>query len=322
MTARMVNPPTPAELGAAELAVRRYLRPTPVVAAPELAGAALLKLETLQPTGSFKVRGALAALTAAPADCEVVAASAGNHALGLAHAATLLGRSATVVVAETASPAKIERLRAFPIRLILHRDGCDAAERHALELVEEGAIFVSAYNDPHVIAGQRTVGVELEEQLDGPLTVLCPVGGGGLLAGVALWASERSDVRVVGVEVAASRALSAAVAAGRVVDVPIGETLADGMAGGIERGSITVEIAREHVEALVAVDEDELRSAIRALAFEQGLIVEGAGAAAAAAILAGKARDDRPGARLVAVATGRNITSTALLAALRQHAAT
>jgi threonine dehydratase len=310
---RPVRLPSPDDLVAAERTVRAWLGPTPIVAAPRLAANAMLKLETLQPTGSFKVRGALAALAAAPADRRVVTASAGNHGLGVAQAATLLGRSATVVVPATASQAKIERLRAFPIELVLHGDGYDAAEGHALALADSGAVFVSAYNSPHVIAGQRTLATELDQQVDGPLTVVVPVGGGGLLAGVALWAKHRPEVRLVGVEAAASRALSASIAAGTAVEVPIGPTLADGMAGGVEPGSITLTIAAERVNTFAAVSEAELRAAMRFLAFEHGLLVEGAGAAATAAVLSGHVRDERPGARVVALVTGRNVVAQTLL---------
>ena len=207
------------------------LAPTPLVSAPALGPGVLLKVETVQPTGSFKVRGALAAVAHARPGEHVVTVSAGNHGLGVAQAAALLGRSATVVVPENASRAKVDRLRSFPVDLVLAGDGYDAAEAHALDLARGGGVFVSPYNDPHVIAGQRTVAVEIGASLDGPLTIVVPVGGGGLVAGVALWAAGRDDVRVVGVEAAASRAMSAAVRAGRVVDVPIGATLADGMAG-------------------------------------------------------------------------------------------
>jgi threonine dehydratase len=309
--------PDRAQRRAAEAIVARHLAVTPLV---EFAGShagLLLKVETVQPTGSFKVRGALAALAAAPPDRPVVAASAGNHALGIAHAAALLGRKATVVVPTPASAAKVQRLARCDVRLVQHGDGYDAAEAHGLQLAaDDDARFVSAYDDADVIAGQRTVGVEIGRQLAGPMTIVCPVGGGGLLAGVALWASEQPDVRVVGVEAAASRALSAAVRAGAVADVPIGPTLADGMAGGLEPGAVTVEIARRYAHDLVAVDELALGDAIRALAFEQGIVVEGAGAAGAAAVLRGQVVDERPGARIVAVLTGRNITPAALLAVL------
>lgn len=304
---RVVALPAAEDLAAAEQVVRDVLAPTPVVHALGM----WLKVETMQPTGSFKVRGGLAALAARPAGRRVVTASAGNHGLGIAYAAARLERDATVVVPETASAAKVERLRSYPVDLVLSGDRYDAAEAHALELEGE---YVSAYNDPHVIAGQRTLGVELGEQLDGPLTIAVPVGGGGLVSGVALWAAEHDRVRVVGVEApAASRAVSASVAAGRIVAVERGPTLADGMAGGLEPGSVTVDIAARHVDAFVAVDEAELRGAMRSLAFDAGLIAEGAGAAATAAVLAGRVSDDRPGARVVAIVSGRNLARDVLL---------
>jgi len=318
---RRVTEPTADDLAAAEAVVRARLTPTPLVAAPALAPNALLKVETLQPTGSFKVRGALASLAQARAGEHVVTVSAGNHGLGVAQAAALLGRSATVVVPENASRAKVDRLRTFPVELVLAGGGYDAAERHALRLAGERGVFVSPYNDPHVIAGQRTVAAEIGARLDGPLTIVVPVGGGGLLAGVALWAAQRDEVRVVGVEAAASRALSTAVRAGRVVDVPIGDTLADGMQGNVEPGSVTVAIAARHVDAWVIVGEDDLRAAVRRLAFDAGLVAEGAGAAATAAILAGHVADRRPGARLVALVTGRNIAPSALLGVLGEAGA-
>ncbi|HEX2410692.1 MAG TPA: pyridoxal-phosphate dependent enzyme [Solirubrobacteraceae bacterium] len=302
---RVVALPAASDLAAAEQVVRRVLAQTPVVEALGVC----LKVETVQPTGSFKVRGALAALDALPPG-PVVTASAGNHGLGVAKAAALLGRQATVVVPETASMAKVERLREFAVELVLAGSSYDEAEAHALGL--EGS-YVSPYNDPLVIAGQRTLGVELGEQLAGPLTVVVPAGGGGLLAGVALWASERADVRVVGVEAAASRALSSSVEAARVVEVEVGPTLADGIAGGLEPGSITVDIAARAVDGFAAVEESELRAAMRALALEAGLVAEGAGAAATAAVLAGRVADERPGARVVAVVSGRNLTREVLV---------
>ena len=303
---RVVELPAPADLAAAERAVREVLSPTPVVYALDM----WLKVETVQPTGSFKVRGGVAALAALPPGRRVITASAGNHGLGVAYAAAQLARPATVVVPETASAVKVERLRSYPVELVQVGDSYDAAEAHALGLEGE---YVSAYNDPHVIAGQRTLAVELGEQLGGPLTVAVPVGGGGLVSGVALWAAGRDDVRVVGVEVEASRAVSAAVEAGRVVDTEQRPTLADGMAGNLEPGSVTVDIAARHVDAFVAVDEAELREAMRALALEAGLIAEGAGAAATAAVLAGRVADDRPDARVVAIVSGRNLARDVLL---------
>jgi threonine dehydratase len=311
---RRVRPPSAEQLSAAAEAVRTTLVPTPVVPASGLGERVWLKLETLQPTGSFKIRGALAAMAAARHG-PVVTASAGNHGVALARAAELLGRDATVVVAADASRAKVDRLRRMPVRLVESGSGYSEAEEAALELASRGSAFVSAYNDPDVVAGQRTLGLELDAQFEHALTVVVPVGGGGLLAGLTLWAAERGDVRLVGVEAAASRAFSASLAAGLVVDVPVGGTIADGLAGGLEAGSATVDIVRDYgVVDMVAVDEKALLGAVAHLHREHGLVVEGAGAAAVAAIRSGKiAMTD---GQVVALVTGRNVTDAVLRRAL------
>jgi threonine dehydratase len=311
---RGVRPPTREQLAAAAQVVKTTLAATPVVATSNLGEEAWLKIETLQPTGSFKIRGALAAMAAAP-DGPVVTASAGNHGIALARAAELLGREATVVVAADASRAKVAALRRMPVLLVERGAGYTEAEEAALELASRGATFVSPYNDPDVIAGQRTLGLELDTQLEGAMTIVVPVGGGGLLAGLALWAAERGDVRVIGVEAAASTAFSASLAAGRAVEVPIGETIADGLAGGVEPGSVTVDIVRDSgVVDMVTVDEDDLLAAVAELHREHGLVAEGAGAAAVAAVRSGKAAP--PNSRVVALVTGRNVTDDVLRRAL------
>jgi len=305
-TERVVPEPSVADLHRAAAAVRSYLDPTPLVATTAGDGA-LLKLECWQPTGSFKVRGAIAALAALPEHARmagVVAASAGNHGLGIAYAAQRAGIAATVVVPATASPAKVDALRRFGVNLVQHGDGYDAAEAYALELAARGATYVSAYNDTQVIAGQASIGFELDEQINDPLTVITPVGGGGLAAGLTLWAAGHAKVRVVGVEAEASRAVSAAVAAGQTIAVPIGATLADGLAGNIEPGSITPMILASHDTTMVAVSEAEIRHAMRFLASQHGLVAEGSGAVAVAALLAGKIEVV---GRAVALVTGRNI---------------
>jgi threonine dehydratase len=282
---RTVRAPTLADV---EAAVR--LPPTPLVESDGFA----LKLESLQPTGSFKVRGALNAL--ARADGPVVTASAGNFGLGVAWAAQRLGLEATVVVAETASAAKIEALRRFPVELVVHGLDYDEAERHALSLPGR---YVSPYNDPEVIAGAGTIGLELPDAE----TVVVPVGGGGLAAGIRI----ATRARVVGVVPAAFPAMPAALAAGRVVEIEGDRTVADALHGNIEPGSVTVDLLRG-VE-MVEVTEAELEDAMRFLVLEHGLVAEGAGAAAVAAIRSGKAP---PG---VAIVSGRNV-SPELLARL------
>jgi threonine dehydratase len=196
---------------------------------------------------------------------------------------------------------------------VLHGDGYDAAERHALRLADAGAAFISAYNDPHVIAGQATCLTEVRGQLPGGFTVAVPVGGGGLLAGTLLAADPHDDIRVVGVESAASRAVSAAVAAGRITPVRIGETLADGLAGNLEAGTVTSAVAAAHDVRLTAVTEPLIAAAVRYLAVRCGLVVEGAGGVGLASLLGGQLPTDRP---VVLLLTGRNIAPDVLASVL------
>ncbi|GIF76445.1 threonine ammonia-lyase [Asanoa siamensis] len=311
MTSRAVTEPTLDDLERAWAVVSGTLPPTPLL---DAGGAGpRLKVESFQPTGSFKVRGALVALSWLAPDVAVVTASAGNHGLGVAWAARRLGRTATIVTATTASAAKVDALRALGAELVQVGGSYDEAEAHALHLASRGAHYVSAYNDGAVIAGQASIGFELATQAPGPMTVVCGVGGGGLASGLGLWASRQPGVRVVGVEAAASRAVSTAVRTGQHVTVQVGPTLADGMAGNIEPGSVTVGLVAHHVDELVAVTEDQIRDALRHLAFDRGIVAEGSGAAAVAAVLAGLVPSNDP---VVAVVSGRNITPRALTDAL------
>ncbi len=301
VTVRAVRPPEPHDLEHAWRAVRELLAPTSVVPS-SLAPGALLKLETSQPTGSFKVRGALAALAALPEGMAAVTASAGNHGLAIAYAASRAGAEVTVVVAETASPAKVAKIESYPVTLVRHGTLFDHAERYALTLPGH---YISAYNDPRVIAGQATIGRELDEQVTGPLTVVAPLGGGGLLSGLCLWARERGDVRIVGVESSVSRAVSASVAAGRIVRLEIGDSIADGITGNVEAGCVTPGLLGAGPVEFTSVTDSEIRAALRWLFTAHGLVAEGAGACGVAAVLAGKVEIS---GRLVVVLSGRNMT--------------
>jgi threonine dehydratase len=285
---RTVQAPTRADVFAAAERIRPFLVPTPLVCN--------LKLETLQPTGSFKVRGALNALL--QSDEQVVTASAGNFGLGVAWAAQRLGLRATVVVAETASPAKIDALRTFDaVELVVHGADYDEAERHALSLPGR---YVSPYNDTDVIAGAGTIALELPESVE---TIVVPIGGGGLAAGIAL----ATDARVVGVVPAAFPAMRVALEHERVVEIDGDRTIADALHGNIEPGSVTVEMLRG-VE-IVEVTEEQIEDAMRRLARDRGLITEGAGAAAVAAGIDG-----------VAIVSGRNVTRETFAAVLQRGA--
>ncbi|MER3409939.1 MAG: threonine dehydratase [Thermoleophilia bacterium] len=307
---RSVAAPSRADVHEAWRRIFRHLGPSPLVPSPQLGLGTLLKVETLQPTGSFKVRGALSALTLLPPDTEVVCASAGNHGLGVAHAASLLGLRARVVCPLRASPAKIEALRRLRASLVLHGETYDEAEEHALELARrEGSRYVSPYNDTQVIAGQGTLGLELLRQVRPPFTVVCPIGGGGLAAGVALAVSAVPGVRVVGVECEASAAMRASLDAGRIVSVPVRATLADGLGGNLEPGTVTFALCQRYLADVAVVAEEEIEEAVRFLVRAHGLVVEGAGAVAVAALLAGRVQSE---GKAVALVTGRNIDLRAL----------
>lgn len=318
---RSVARPTTEDLARARDVVQRHLPPSPLVTTNIGESEVWLKLETMQPTGSFKVRGALAAMASIPAGAKVLAASAGNHALGIAWAASQTGTPATVIVAETASPAKQAKLATFPVDLVRHGATYDEAEAYAVELARdlpEGTIFISPYNDPQVIAGQSTVLDEIVAQVAPAtsMTVIVPIGGGGLLAGIALRAAELNqqgfDIQLVGVEAAESPAVSSAITAGETTTIEIGETLADGLAGNLEPGSVTVPIIGEHVDRIVQVSEEDLARAMTTLLFEAGVLAEGSGAAGVAAVLSGQVAvpEERT---MIAIITGRNVTRETVL---------
>jgi threonine dehydratase len=310
---RVVRVPEASEIATAAVVVRRHLAVTPVVAAPDLGLDTWLKLETLQPTGSFKVRGALVAVTAAlerDAQAAIVTGSAGNHGLGIAFAADRLGAAATIVVPANASEAKRRAIERFAVALVRHGTTYDEAEAHALSLAENGAVFVSPYNDPDVIAGQGTIAKELFEQLPDLTTIVTPVGG-GLASGLGLAASTTTGtVSVVGVEAEQSPAFRRALDAGRPVAISPGPTLADGLKGNFEAGSVTFELVRRTVADVVTVTEAEIADAMRFLVHEHGVVAEGSGAVGVAALLTGKiAPTAGPTAVIV---TGRNIAAPAL----------
>jgi threonine dehydratase len=312
---RAVSPPTESHRTAALRVVRRYLETTPVVTAPQLGPNVSVKVETFQPTGSFKVRGGLAAVAAALAvdpGREVVAASAGNHGLGLAYAAAKLGARVTVIVPRLASAAKVSALQQFDVRLVLHGEGYSEAEAHALLLADsEGGHYVSPYNDPDVISGQGTIASELLEQVPSLGTVVAPVGGGGLASGISL-ALSGTDIRVVGVESEASPSMSAAVAAGTIVPITVEPTLADGLAGNLEAGAVTVDILLRNAVEILTVSEADIRSAMAYAAHKMGLVLEGAGAVGVAAVRAGLIDPHGDGRETVVLLSGRNVAPALL----------
>ncbi len=316
------------DLSAVEAARRRLapgIRLTPCHAAPALtarAGRSIwLKREDLQRTGSFKERGArhaLLCLEPAERTRGVVAASAGNHALGLAYHGAQLGVSVTVVMPATAPAVKVSRCRTLGAQVILHGATFEAAHRHALALAAAtGATFVHPFDDRRVMAGQGTLALEILEQVPELDTLVVAVGGGGLLAGVATVVKAlRPDVRVVAAEPAAAAGFAAAWRQGAPVTAPVERTLADGLAVACVGGEAFA-AAAARVDAVVTASEAEIGGALAVLARECGAVVEGAAAAALAPVLAGRVE----GRALVVVLGGRNIDAAAHAAVLAAHPA-
>lgn len=308
---------------AAARRIAPYVQRTPLERSAHLSGVAggdvWLKLECFQTTGSFKLRGALNALLSldeAARQRGVLTASAGNHGLGVARAAALTGLPATVVVPETASAAKVDLLRQSGCDLVLHGPDYDAAEAFAIDLAAtRGVTFVSAYDDPAVVAGGGTIALEiLEAQPETDLLVV-PAGGGGLISGVALAAKGvKPSIRVVGVQSTASPSLHAAMAAGRQVPVTVEDSLADGLSGNIAAGSITVDLASRYVEEVILVEEPEIAAAMRSVLEHEHILVEGSAAVTVAALETGRLAV--AGKRAALVLTGRNVAPSVLRSAL------
>jgi threonine dehydratase len=308
----------PEDIAAASARLAGRVRRTPLERAPELArllgGEVWLKCECFQETGSFKLRGALNALLTLDAGARergVVTASAGNHGLGVAEAASRLGLRATVVVPADASAAKLRALAGYAdrgIELLPHGSGYDDAEAHALALARStGRHYLSPYNDPAVIAGNGTVALEALEDAPGAGIFVAPAGGAGLIAGCGVWAHHaRPGIRVFAVQSEASAALHASFAAGTLVAAQVLPSLADGLAGNIEPGSITWPLARRVVERVVLVSEAEIAEAIRWLLRAHHILVEGSAAVVVAAALA-RRLPDLGGAGAILTLTGRNI---------------
>jgi threonine dehydratase len=311
---------------AARRVLAKHLPPTPLrrsFAVP--GGRAYLKLECWQPTGSFKVRGALHHLSALDAEQRargVVAASAGNHALGVAFAVQALGGRvpATLFVPESAPRAKLDKLRSFPVEVVVTGADYDAAHAAALEHANRsGARYVHAFEDAATAAGQGTLGLEVLEQLPEVGAILVPVGGGGLIAGVATAVKATAPgVRVIGVQPEASPSLRESLREGRpLLTYPARPTLADGIAGGI--GEI-VFAHRDLLDGVLVVPEADLEDAIVALLSADQVVAEGAGAVAVAALRAGLLGPD-DGRPVVAVVSGGNVDARVLARLLRERMA-
>ncbi|HEX4154412.1 MAG TPA: threonine ammonia-lyase [Acidobacteriaceae bacterium] len=278
-----------------------------------------LKLENLQMTGSFKERGALnkiATLTKEQAQRGVVAASAGNHAQGVAYHATQRGIRSVIVMPLTTPLVKVQATRNFGAEVVLHGANYDAACDEATRRCEaDGMTFIHPFDDPLVMAGQGTIGLELLEQIDNLEAVVIPIGGGGLIGGIACAlkesrASSGKPIRVVGVQTSRLPSMAAALEAHHPVTLEPATTIADGIA--VRRaGEVTYPVVAHYVDEIVTVDEDEIASAILTLLEREKTLAEGAGAAALAAILQ-RRTSLPPATRTAVIVGGGNIDVTLL----------
>ena len=323
----MMTTPTPNEVAeAAKRAAARIaglVRETPLDYSPrfseETSADVWFKLENLQHTGSFKLRGAanrLMTLTADQRSAGCVAASSGNHGAAVAYAMGKLNVSGVIFVPEQTSPTKVDAIRSYggDVRFF-GTDGLDT-ELHAREYAEQKSMFyVSPYNDEEVMAGQGSCGIEIAAQLPDIDDIFIAIGGGGLVSGVgSVLRRHNKDVRVIGCQPTASAVMTRSVEAGEILELPSEPTLSDGTAGGIEAGAITFDLCREIVDEYILVDEQEIAAAMRLYMDSQHQLIEGAAGVAIAGMLTRKA--DLAGRKVVILVCGANISRDTLRAVI------
>lgn len=313
-----MDDPAPAIL-AAEARIRPYVRETPVEESPLLGRVGdahvVLKLESYQLTGSFKLRGAMNKLLSLSAEERrrgVVAASSGNHGAAVAHGVKALGSRGVVFVPEDAAATKVEAIQALGAEVRKVAGDALLSEAAARRYAEEhGLTYLSPYNDPQVVAGQGTVGVELARQTEGIETVYLALGGGGLTAGVAGYLKSLDPrVEIVVCSAERSRVMHESLSAGRILDLESEPTLSDGTAGGVEEGAITFELCRRRVDRALVVSEGEIRDAMRLMIGRHHVLVEGAAGVAVAGFL--RDRERPAGRRVAIIVCGANVARKTL----------
>lgn len=268
--------------------IRELIYETPTLPSQTLGGKTgcdlWFKAENFQLTGSFKMRGAASKMTALAPGQKLITASSGNHGIASSRAASLTGQDLTVVLPETVARVKLEKIQSFGVEIILHGAESGMAEMHAQSLAAGGEFtYVSPYNDHDVIAGQGTIGLEVLEQVDRVDNIFIAMGGGGLISGIgSVLKSFGQGTRVIGVSAENSAALAASMTAGKVVDTQHLDTLADGVAGGVDADSVTLPLAMDVIDQVVHCTEADIGAALKQLAVDENMLVEGAAALALA----------------------------------------
>jgi len=307
------------EITQAEQRIRPYIRETYLEHSPWLSHESgcdvLLKLENLQHTGSFKIRGAMNKALSLSMDQRsggVVAASTGNHGAAVAYCAKSLQISGTIFVPEHASSTKVEAMRRLGAEVKIHGSDCIHSEFRARRYAaESGKTYISPYNDPQVVAGQGTIGVELGRQIDHLDALFVALGGGGLIGGISGYLkAQNRDLKVFGCSPVNSCVMAESVKAGRILDLESAPTLSDGTAGGIEEGSITFDLCRRLIDDYILVTEDEIKEALKLIMENHHFLIEGAAAVPIAALL--KSTRNFRNQNVVVVICGANISLSTL----------
>lgn len=306
---------TIAEIKEAHKILKDNARKTPLVKSfyltAKTGGEVYMKLENMQLTGSFKFRGAfnkISSLTEEERAKGVIACSAGNHAQGVALSSKLMGINSKIVMPESAPKAKVNATRGYGSEVVLSGATFDDAKDACEKIVAEtGETFLHPYDDVKVMAGQGTIGIEILEDLWDVDTVIVPVGGGGIIAGIAVaLKSFNPNIKVIGVQADNVHGMKASVEAGEIVSHFVAPTMADGCAVKVP-GTLTYDVVREYVDEIISVSEDELEVAMKDLLQRAKVVVEGAGALATAALLSGKIDQHVVGKKVVGVVSGGNV---------------
>lgn len=303
--------------------IKKYVHRTPLEFSGYLSSFCkanvFLKLENFQLTGSFKIRGALnkvLSLSKKQRNTRIITASTGNHALGVAHALQIAGGACTIYVPTNASRSKLRALQYYPVKVRFHGKECEDTEAHARKIAEKNnLIYISPYNDWKIIGGHGTIGIELEQQLEKIDAVFASIGGGGLISGIGGYLKVLSKkIKIIGCLPMNSPVMYESIKAGKIVDIPIKETLSDGTAGGIEQHSITFDLCRELVDDYVLVTENEIKKAIRIMLEHHHMVIEGAAGVTVASFL--KRRRAFRNKNVVLLICGRNISPEILTSIL------
>ena len=296
--------------------IKGFIRKTPLIHSAYLSelcdNNVYLKLENLQLTNAFKIRGALnrmLKLNSEEKTSGIITASSGNHAQGIALAAKYLGIPAKIIVPMNISEAKLKKIKQYDV-IIIQEGDFDGIETKARNLsARENLTYISPYNDIYIIAGQGTIALEIYEELENVNIIIVPIGGGGLISGIAFAAkSLNPNIKIIGVQTKGASTMYESWKAGKIIDIEEYNTIAEGLLGGLESDAITFEIIQKYVDEIVLVDEESVKKAISLLWKIEGQIVEGAGATVVAYIMEEKKKLKNK--NVVAVISGGNINNS------------